>query len=120
MAKTPTPKPLPPRPRKYIPVLEADRLTAALEILASLKAVSKAGKVLIGSSLKAASTGKSEDVDTTIAELPPPGQAEVQAGLVTLAQDRTKRLGTARAKLMSMSEAEWAALVEEANADNGE
>ena len=73
--------------------------------------------VLIGSSLKAASTGKSEDVDTTIAELPPPGQAEVQAGLVTLAQDRTKRLGNARAKLMSMSEAEWAALVEEANAD---
>lgn len=115
MAKTPTPKPLPPRPRKYIPVLEADKLNAALDMLASLKNVSKAGKVLIGSSLKAASTGKSEDVDTTIAELPPPGQAEVQAGLVTLAQDRTKRLGNARAKLMSMSEAEWAALVEEAN-----
>jgi hypothetical protein len=116
MAKIPTPKPLSPRPRKYIPVLQADVLSKALDMLASLQNVSKPGKVLIGKSLKAAAAGKTEDPETTIAELPPAGQAEVQAGIITLTQDRTNRLSNARAKLMSMSDAEWNALVEEANA----
>lgn len=93
------------------------RLQAGMEQLNTSNTISDGGKRLIGRIMAASADPNAGSLQKTIAQMPEARQ-QLMAGIVrSLQQQRTATITRARDALMDIPADEWAALVDEANAD---
>lgn len=104
-----------PKKRNHIPALNELELNAALAQLQATPGLTAEARATIEAMLRAAANPNAERIDVVIANLEQERKANVEATTQTINRVTGSVTSRARRALLDMSEAEWTALVNEAN-----